>query len=165
MAEPREIRCYEYVNRPYDRIAKILKSDPVGLFRRATTAASERAENVAAKLKVSVAGFEIGKDVNVEVTSVDDSVHAPGEHVGPAIALGVRWVAASAAAFFPAMRAELRIYPLSADETQLDLVGSYTPPGGLLGSAADALAGHRIAQASVHRFLEEVAARLSADLA
>lgn len=165
MAEPKEIRCYEYVNRPYEGIAQILKSDPVGLFHRATTAASERAENVAAKLKISVAGFEIGKDVKVEITSLDDTVHPPGEHIGPAITLGVRWVAASAAAFFPAMSAELRIYPLSADETQLDLVGSYTPPGGLLGSAADALAGHRIAQASVHRFLEEVAARLSADLA
>jgi len=165
MAEQKEIRCYEYVNRPYDRIAQVLRNDAVGLFHRATTAAGARAENVAAKLKINVAGFEIGKDVKVELVSLDDTVHAPGEHVGPATALGLRWVAASAAAFFPSMRAELHIYPLSADETQLDLVGSYTPPGGLLGSAADAIAGRRIAEASVHRFLEEIAARLSADLA
>ncbi len=164
MAEPKEIRCYAYVNRPYERIAELLKSDAVGVFHRATTAATARAESVAAKLKITVAGFEIGKDVKVKVTSLDATVHAPGAHVGPAVALGLRWVAASAQAFFPAMSAELRVYPLSAEETQLDLIGSYTPPGGRLGSAADAIAGHRIAEASVHRFLEEIAARLSADL-
>ncbi len=165
MAESKEIRCYQYVNRPYERVAMILRNDAVGLFHRATMAATARAGSVAAKLKINVAGFEIGKDVKVELTALDDTVHPPGEHVTPAIALEVRWVAASAAAFFPAMRANLRVYPLSTDETQLDLVGSYTPPGGLLGSAADALAGRRIAEASVHRFLEEIAARLSADLA
>jgi hypothetical protein len=35
----------------------------------------------------------------------------------------------------------------------------------LLGSAADWLVGHRVAEASVHRFLEDVADRLGAELA
>ena len=53
---------------------------------------------------------------------------------------------------------------VSATETPHDLRGTYEPPGGLLGSAADILVGHRIAEASVHRFLDEVASRLSQEL-
>ena len=58
------------------------------------------------------------------------------------------------------MRADLSVYPLSGKETQVDLRGTYAPPLGLLGGAIDALAGHRIAEAAVHRFVTAVAERL-----
>ncbi len=77
---------------------------------------------------------------------------------------GLEWEAETTSALFPAMRASLLAYPLSATGTPLDLRGTYEPPGGLLGSAADILVGHRIAEASVHRFLDEVASRLSQEL-
>lgn len=63
------------------------------------------------------------------------------------------------------MRAELSIYPLTATETQLDLSGLYEPPLGILGSAIDAMVGDRIAEASVHHFVSDVAAYLRATLA
>jgi hypothetical protein len=63
------------------------------------------------------------------------------------------------------MRASLLAYPLGPNETQLELRGHYEPPGGVIGSAADWLVGHRIAEASVHRFLDEVAGRVSQELA
>jgi hypothetical protein len=62
------------------------------------------------------------------------------------------------------MRAELSVYPLTATETQLDFAGRYEPPLGALGSAMDAMVGHRIAEASVHRFLQDVAAYLRREL-
>jgi len=58
---------------------------------------------------------------------------------------------------FPFMRAELSLYPLTATETQLDFLGHYQPPFGVVGKAMNAIAGYRIAEVSVHRFLREVA--------
>jgi hypothetical protein len=54
---------------------------------------------------------------------------------------------------------------LSSQETQLDLHGRYRPPLGVVGNALDALVGHRIAEASVLRFVQGVATRLSTELA
>lgn len=163
--EAREIRSYEYVNRPFDHVQRILAGDPVGFFQRATNAAAGRADALVAKLKVGVAGFEIGKDVEIEIDAVDTDAHAPGTISEPATTIVLRWHAARNESLFPSMRAELRIYPLSSDETQLDLHGTYAPPGGGVGVAADALVGHRIAEASLHRFLEDVVDRMRAEAA
>ncbi len=51
----------------------------------------------------------------------------------------------------------LTVYPLTATETQLNVLGRYDTPLGVVGSAVDALVGHRIAEASVHRFIGDVA--------
>jgi hypothetical protein len=58
------------------------------------------------------------------------------------------------------MNGELSIYPLTATETQLDFVGLYEPPLGALGKAVNAIVGHRIAEVSVHRFVNDVAEHL-----
>lgn len=163
MAKPSEVRCYEYVNRPYDSVRKVLSADPLGLFQRATTVAEARAQSLVSKLKVSIAGVEVAKDVTIEIVGRDETRTPPHDLAAPATALDISWRAASGAGFFPSMRAELFVYPLSADETQLDLHGWYTPPGGLLGSAANALVGRRLAEASVHRFLEEIVEQLRAE--
>jgi hypothetical protein len=55
------------------------------------------------------------------------------------------------------MTGELRIYPLTSSETQLDFMGRYDPPLGVVGGAMDSLVGHRIAEASVHRLITDVA--------
>mgnify|MGYP003471506271 FL=1 len=65
---------------------------------------------------------------------------------------------------FPHMKARLQVYPLSTTETQLELEGVYDPPLGLLGDALDALVGHRIAEASVLQFVQDVAARLRSEM-
>jgi hypothetical protein len=162
MSEAAPIHCYQYVNRPYAAVSRILVSDPVGLFQRATVAASGRAESLVARLEMRIAGFEIGKNVRIEVTHVNTEARPPRALVLPATSLELKWHAATNEALFPSMQAELLAYPLSADETQLALHCHYAPPGGLLGSAADALLGHRIAEASVHRFLEDIVACLRA---
>ena len=58
---------------------------------------------------------------------------------------------------FPLMKADLFIYPITATETQLDFKGLYEPPLGILGKAINALVGHRIAEACVHRFVSDTA--------
>jgi hypothetical protein len=61
------------------------------------------------------------------------------------------------------MTATLDVYALGPGETQVDFHGEYVPPLGVVGTAIDALVGHRIAQATVHRFVQEVAERLRLD--
>jgi hypothetical protein len=164
MSEPHVIRCYEYVTTPYEQVRDALRQDPLGFFQRATTEAASRAKGLVTTLHVRVGSIAIGTDAVVVVRSIVEEPSAPGIHV-PRTRLAIEWTAAQAAAFFPSMTAELSVYPLSKDETQLDFYGRYAPPLGLFGEAVDALVGHRIAEASVHRFVEDVAARLRQELA
>jgi hypothetical protein len=158
----RELHCYEYVRVHFDRVREALLSDAVGLFERATHAATGRARAIASSLKVSVAGLDIGKNVVIRVTGIHP--HAEGEQLSSrAIRLDLEWHAETSKSLFPSMRASL-LASAFGDETRLDLRGTYEPPGGVLGSAADQLLGRRIAEASVHRFLDEVASRLREEL-
>jgi hypothetical protein len=163
MAIPRELHCYAYVSRPYARVREILTRDPVRFLRCATSAAATRAQELVAHMKLEMGLFAIDRDVTLDVTLMDETRPPPAAPVLPAMALAITWRAAKSAPLFPSMRAELTVYPLSAHETQLDLRGWYTPPGGMLGGAVDAIVGHRIAEASVHRFLEDVVDRLRID--
>ena len=159
-----QLHCYQYVNRPFGDVREALVLDAVALFERAASSASGRAHALVSRLTVEVAGLEIGKDVVVKVTRVDRAATAPGRHPDGAVSFDLEWKAESAAALFPAMKATLVAYPLGPNETQLDLHGHYEPPGGVVGNAADWLVGHRIAQASVKRFLDDVAGRLGSEL-
>jgi len=143
----RELHLYQYVNRPFDAVREALLIDGVELFER--------------HLEVSIAGVDVGKDVVVKVKRIEPHVDAPGHVAKDAIRFDLEWKAQTNASLFPSMKANLVVYALGPNETQLDLTGSYAPPGGAIGDAADWLVGHRIAEASVKRFLDGVAGKLS----
>ena len=164
MSQSHELRCYDYVNRPYAMVRDALRADLGGVFERATKSAAGRAHALAANLKVELGGIEVGTDVAIEVAAVDERADGPAGHV-PTTVIRLKWKAARAAALFPAMDAELLVYALARDETQLELHGRYAPPLGAVGGALDSLVGHRIADASVHRFVTDVASLLREELA
>lgn len=147
----REIRSFDYVNAPYESVRAALSKDALAIFRSATKAAAGRTHSVASALRVEIAGIELAKEIEISVKEVKE---APGTAV---TRLELEWKAARAPGLFPMMKAELAVYPLTATETQLDFSGRYEPPLGWLGTAVDAAIGHRIAEASVHRFVSEVA--------
>lgn len=137
-------------------------SDTAGVFRNATKVAAERARSIASELHVNIAGIEVGADIAIRVnsvSSVEQSVTAP-----ESTRIEIEWEAAKMPRLFPFMKAELFIYPLTATETQLDLVGNYEPPLGLVGTVLNSAVGYRIAQASVHRFIMDVASYLRHEL-
>lgn len=163
MARPQEIRSYDYVNHPYDKVRDLLTRDAVAVFRAATKAASSRAHDVASALRVQIGGIEIQKDIVIAVKHT-------AERRSPALDtmvthIELEWEAAQSPRLFPLMRAELKVYALTASETQLDLEGHYEPPLGALGKVIDAMLGRRIAEASVHQFLTDVAAYMRKALA
>ena len=150
-----EVRSYDYVNHPYAIVREVLVADPSGIFKAATRAAAARARSVAAELRVTIAGVDVAAEIVVSIGTIEDG--ASGPHGMPLTRIPVSWEAATHPRFFPLMTSVLTIYPLTATETQLDFLGHYDPPLGVVGEAMDALVGHRIAEASVHRFISDVA--------
>ena len=84
--------------------------------------------------------------------------------MSPVTRVSIGWEAAHGPSLFPMMSAQLSAWPLTATETQIELEGEYTPPLGSIGQAIDAAVGHRIAEASVRRFLENVVEQIRDDL-
>jgi hypothetical protein len=158
MSRRNEIRSYDYVNHPYVRVREAMGEDPARIFSAATRAASSRAHSVASALRVNVGGLEVSTEIEVTVGAVE---HRPADTTsGAESRIPIHWKASNRPHLFPLMDAELAFYPLTPTETQLDFLGRYEPPLGVLGGAIDAVAGHRIAEASVHRFVSDVASYL-----
>lgn len=158
----RDLHCYEYVRLPFEHVREALVHDAVGIFERATHAASGRARPLVSTLKLEVDGLEIGKNVVIRVSGVHPGTERDAL-ASRSTRFDLEWHAETCKPLFPSMHACL-IVSAFADETRLDLHGTYEPPGGAFGGAADELLGQRIAEASVHRFLDEVASRLCVEL-
>jgi hypothetical protein len=163
MAQRHEIRSFDYVNHPYARVREALTADAAGIFRAATRAAASRAESIAAELRVTVAGLDVGAAIRVSTGEITETREGP--HAMPVTTIPVYWEAASHPELFPFMSADMKVYPLTSTETQVDFLGRYEPPLGILGGALDALVLHRIADASVARFVADVVRYLRAELA
>lgn len=152
---PHEIRSYDYVNAPYERVRNTLAADAAGVLRAATRAAAARAQSVAAALRVEIAGVELGAEVEVTIGEIQE---LDGREAASRLTrIPVSWRAARHPGLFPLMNGELSVYALTSTETQLDFLGRYDPPLSVLGSAVNAVVGHRIAEASVHRLIADVA--------
>ena len=158
MSRPREVRSFEYVNHPYERVREALLSDTLGTFRSATRAAADRVSSVAAALRANVAGLEVSTEIDISVGETEETPRKLGRP--PSLHIPSEWKARTRPRLFPLMQARLSVYPLTGSETQLDFEGSYEPPLGPVGSAIDAALGQRIAEASVHRFVADVAHHL-----
>jgi hypothetical protein len=155
----REIRSYDYVNHPYEPVRDALKQNAASVLERATRLAEARGGEVLVALSVEVAGLQLGKDVELSVGEIHEEQRGSSA-MSRVLHVPLSWQAAQAPGFFPVMRAEFLVYPLSSSETQIELHGYYAPPLGLVGSALDAVAGHRFAEASVQRFVHAVAEHL-----
>jgi len=162
MSEPRKISCYGYVNRSYEAVRDVLHQRPLELLNQATTSAAARAGSLAASLRIGVAGVEVGVGVHIDVRAVREEEGVAG--FSPVTRVVLAWKAANASSLFPTMSAQLSAWPLLSFETQLEIEGTYSPPLGVLGTAIDVAVGHRIAEASIHRLLDDVIEQLRRDL-
>jgi hypothetical protein len=159
----REVRCYDYVNQPYARVRDALIQNAVTVFQSATKTAASRVQSVAAELHVDFAGIGVKTDIKIGVKNVGERVTKANSI--PTTTLQLEWEAATMPQLFPLMKGQLSVYPLTASETQLDFHGVYKPPFGAVGKSMNTIVGHRIAEASVHRFIGDVAGYLRQALA
>jgi hypothetical protein len=131
MSTGREIRSYDYVNRPYERVRDALRQNALTVFQSATKAAASRAQSIAAELHVDFGGIGVKTDINISVKSIEEKI-VDATSV-PTTRLLLEWEAATAPGLFPLMTGELSVYPLTSTETQLDFSGFYEPPFGPVG--------------------------------
>lgn len=163
MTAGREIRSYDYVNRPYERVRDALRQNALTVFQSATKSAASRAQSVAAELHVDFGGIGVKTDINISVKNIEEKIVEATST--PTTRLVLEWEAATAPGLFPLMKGELSVYPLTSTETQLDFSGFYETPFGAVGRTMNAIIGHRIAEVSVHRFISDVAGYLRHALA
>jgi hypothetical protein len=163
MSTGREIRSYDYVNRPYERVRDALRQNALTIFRSATKSAAARAQSIAAELHVDFGGIGVKTDINISIKNIEEKIVDATST--PTTRLLLEWEAASVPGLFPLMKGELSVYPLTSTETQLDFSGFYEPPFGAVGRTMNAIVGHRIAEVSVHRFVSDVAGYLRQALA
>jgi hypothetical protein len=161
MTQLRDIHTCAFVNHPYDRVRELLRGDPVGILQRATHSATVRARALVATMHAQLGPVQIDEKVLVEVTSMTDD--PPGQ-LGPCTRLSLSWRASSGPDLFP-MEATLDLMTLGPREAQLDFRGTYRPRLGALGATIDKVIGHRIMEAAVRRFVEDIAERLSTEVA
>jgi hypothetical protein len=157
----KKIDVYDYVNHPFELVCEKLRADALEVFHNATKVAAERARTIVSELRVNIAGIEVGKEIEIQLIGITERPKGP---LGPEMMIELEWEAADRPRLFPFMKAELRIFPLTPSETQLHLSGNYEPPLGLVGGLIDSVAGHRIAEASILRFIRDVAAYLRSEL-
>jgi hypothetical protein len=161
MSQPRFVTCRRSIDRPYEQVASLLRERLGDVFQRATASASE-APSVAVSLRVNVVGLQIGVRVLLLACELRETSSTSSN--GPALKLDLAWSAKRLPECFPPMLAELAVRPLDSTLTELEFRGSYWPPFGPLGAAIDGAVGHRIAEATIHRFIDDVSAQLSLDL-
>ena len=162
MASGTQIRCFDYVNHGYESVRDVLMTNAVPVFSHATKGAASRADELASQLHVKIGALQVGTEIEISVQSLEET-HTQGAS-SPVTRVQFEWKARQSPRLFPVMHAELSVYPLTATETQLDFSGHYDPPLGLFGSAVDAVIGKRIADASIHRFVSEVASYLRSNI-
>ncbi|HLK38257.1 MAG TPA: hypothetical protein VKU41_15950 [Polyangiaceae bacterium] len=154
MSDDHRVRFYGYVDRPYEASRMLLREHAQEVLRRATKTAGERARSLAARLSVEAGGVGVGVDVTLEVHRRPEEPGIAG--LPPITHLDLSWKAAEAEGLFPSMSAQLTLSPTTFAETRVEFEGVYTPPLAVVGRAFDAAVGHRIAEAAVHRFVNDV---------
>ncbi|MFT5303366.1 MAG: hypothetical protein ACI87E_005335 [Mariniblastus sp.] len=153
MATKTNIRWQKRVDRPYNAIHDALTMHASEVFSSATTRAETQANSVVSDLHTKIAGLEFRKDVDIKIRTYTD-IETTTERK---MVIDLEWKAAESKFLFPTMTAQLHVFPIKENSTQFDFRGEYEPPLGFLGKAIDVVVGHRIANACVEHFVEEVA--------
>lgn len=123
------------------------------LGRLEAWAASAYRDGEELRMKIGVAGSRLAaKAVRVRVGSPQQKAE------GTTIPL--TWDATGIPGLFPTMEADLVVAAVGPEMTQVALRGMYTPPLGALGRVLDRALLHRLAEASVKRFVDSIAGEL-----
>ena len=100
-----------------------------------------------------VAAIGLSKLVRVQVRELARTEKAAG--------IALRWEAVGpGGGLFPVLDADVRLTPADEHVTLLSMAGSYRPQLGTLGQVLDQAILHRVAAATIHGFVTQIAARI-----
>ena len=116
-----------------------------------TTSEDSYSRETGALARVGAVG--LSKLVRVQVRELARTEKSAG--------IALRWEAVGpGGGLFPVLDADVRLTPDGEHATLLSMAGSYRPPLGSLGHALDQAILHRVAAATIRRFVAQIAARI-----
>ncbi len=163
---PRHVYYYELLATPFGEAATALAGDPRHWLPEPAEPSGEawlvdlRADGALPGSLARRRGIVRVGPVPERSLPIDDG-QATTNGQGAGLLRPVRWEAADVSEVFPVLSADLELAALQGGGCQLSLMGTYRPPLSVVGEATDRLLGHRVAEATVRRFVLDVAARLA----
>ena len=146
------VRSYVELNLPIADVEASLLRTPEQWIPELASSAEERGDRLLAEVGFAVSGHQVGKRVEIEL---GPPVRTPGRTWLP-----ILWHATGPKGLFPSLEGELEVAALGPGLTQLGLSARYKPPFGLIGESVDRVLLHRVAEATIHDFVERVGAAL-----
>jgi hypothetical protein len=142
---------------PAGAVEDVLLPTPSTWLPRLADQASARGEELLAQVGIGPPAGGLRKRVRVEFGPV---VRYPSRTTLP-----MTWHPTGVATLFPVLEADLEIGMLGSGRTQLGLNARYRPPLGTVGRAIDRALLHRVAEATVKDFLDQVGDAIQRNLA
>ena len=140
----------------FERARNVLIDDPASVLTERHATVEQRPRQFHADLAVELSGgMSVHQEVLIEAELPTSS--------GGALKLPLRWRATGREGLFPTFAGELEAVPTRTG-TQLRLVGTYAIPLGWIGRFGDERLCRRAAERSLSRYVEDVAARLEAEV-
>jgi hypothetical protein len=75
MSEGREIRCYDYVNHPYEQVRDVLCLDALAVFQTATKTAASRVRPIASSLHFDTGGIGVEADIIISIKNIEEKTN------------------------------------------------------------------------------------------
>jgi hypothetical protein len=144
------LRYYVELDLPAAQAEAALLDSPSSWLPALADGAVKRAEPLLAKVGAGQGGLRVTRRVAVRL---GQPVQFPSKLSVPMTWEPGGWL-------LPKLDAELELGSLGTDRTQLAISARYEPPLGTVGRTVDRLALHRIAEATIKDFLDQVAAAL-----
>ena len=146
------VQYFTHVPLPVSDVEHRLDSVRNNLSQMADVAYRE-GEQLRAKVGPWDGGF--AKEVSLEMGVAE--IHTFG------LVYPMTWTASGAGILFPELKADLMLAHVGPDSTRLTVQGTYKPPLGVVGKVADRAVLGRYADATVRKWLDELAEQLVND--
>ena len=146
------LRSFVEIRTPADVAGEMLARLPQTLVEGFALDAIDHGHTVLAEVGFPVAGRRLEKQVHI---AVGEAVKTRSRTWLP-----IWWRATGAGSLFPWLEGELEAAGLGKNLTQVGLSARYKPPFGVVGTTLDRMLLHRIAEATIQDFLQQVAAAL-----
>lgn len=141
---------FTHLDGSFDRFAELLAGSPSEWLPEPVTVLGPH------RYSIELRADDLLPTVEAETTVPDPAISPSSELV----VRPLEWHARHAASLFPVLSGDLELELLTTEMVRLSFAGSYRPPLSVVGEAADRVAGRHVAEATIRRFVLDVAARL-----
>jgi hypothetical protein len=144
-----DLRAEEIIDQPYASVQKALLADP---GKWLPNLADDAGKRLITEIGVQIGSAWVARAIEVEV--------APPTIYPDRSEIFISWKAAGMPSLFPELRGLLELAAVDAARSRLSFEASYEPPGRLAGQLVNQALMHRVAEASVRKFVLRTARAL-----